>query len=180
MKSVVLKSGLCYTFNGFDVYRKNSKNHAVQEWTIDEGYAPTASMDAYPYRASGVGVKSGLSVTLKYKKTTLEHLCDTRSGFWVEYRMPYEVPRLTTGYITVSMGNSMTIIVDPRLMTTAEELGAYTVSERNCYFSDERRLKYFEKYTQPNCETECEIDNVLKHCLCFPIFIEGKIFSTFL
>jgi acid-sensing ion channel, other len=89
--------------------------------------------------------------------------------------MQYEVPRFTTGFLTIDMEKSITVRIDPQMMTTSEALRDYSADERKCYFSDERRLKYFEKYTQPNCETECEVDNVLEKCGCLFMFIEGTI-----
>jgi acid-sensing ion channel, other len=88
--------------------------------------------------------------------------------------MQYDVPQLTTKYVTASVNSSMTLIVVPKLMTTSEALRAYSATERKCYFSDERSLKYFLQYTQPNCEIECEADFVLKKCGCLMMFVEGK------
>lgn len=39
---------------------------------------------------------------------------------------------------------------------------------RNCYFEDERKLKYFNKYTRGDCIDECFSDTVLELCGCFP------------
>jgi Amiloride-sensitive sodium channel len=84
LKEIWLKSGLCYTFNGAEVYRNNNLINELDAWTIDEGYAPTAGLDVYPYRATGVGEKSGLTFLLRYRKAALEYLCDKRPGFWVK------------------------------------------------------------------------------------------------
>jgi Amiloride-sensitive sodium channel len=75
--------GICYTFNGLGLYRKKNVSHVVKKWTINEGYAPTASLDAYPYRATGVGTKYGLSLVLRYKKSALELILEARFGFSV-------------------------------------------------------------------------------------------------
>jgi Amiloride-sensitive sodium channel len=75
---------MCYTFNGLGMYRKNNESYEVKEWTIDEGYTPTASLDAYPYRATGVGPKFGFTILLGYKKTALEEFLDNRFGFLVK------------------------------------------------------------------------------------------------
>jgi acid-sensing ion channel, other len=68
----------------------------------------------------------------------------------------------------------MTFVVDPRILKTSSELQGYPVDERKCYFSDERRLKYFKQYTQNTCEVECEIDLVLKNCGCYLIIVEAR------
>jgi acid-sensing ion channel, other len=83
LEYVGLERGLCYTFNGFDVYRKKNQSHVTKQWTIDEGYTPTASLDTYPQRAIGVGAKTGFSILMGYKKTALETLCESPPSFWV-------------------------------------------------------------------------------------------------
>jgi acid-sensing ion channel, other len=71
------------------------------------------------------------------------------------------------------MGSAVTIILKPKMITTAKELRDYPISQRKCYFKHERRLKYFEQYTPTNCEIECEADKVLEKCNCLPIYIES-------
>lgn len=39
-------------------------------------------------------------------------------------------------------------------------------SSRQCFFGDERQLKYFRTYTQRNCEMECVSDYITKKCGC--------------
>lgn len=39
-------------------------------------------------------------------------------------------------------------------------------SRRNCYFEDERKLKYFNKYTKVNCAEECVTNSTLEICKC--------------
>jgi Amiloride-sensitive sodium channel len=80
-KQVALKNSLCYTFNGVDV--DGSTNEVVKEWTIDDGYAPTASMDTYPNRAMGAGSRFGFSILLGYKNVSSRNLCDSEPGFFV-------------------------------------------------------------------------------------------------
>jgi Amiloride-sensitive sodium channel len=73
------------------------------------------------------------------------------------------------------MNESKTFTVKPKVMSTSDELKHYPVDERKCVFSNERRLKYFNQYTQSNCEIECEVDQVLQECGCVPVFhVEGK------
>jgi Amiloride-sensitive sodium channel len=69
---------------------------------------------------------------------------------------------------------SVTFIVEPKVMTTSFQLRDYPIAERQCNFSNERRLKYFPHYIQSNCELECEVNDVFENCGCFPIFIESK------
>jgi Amiloride-sensitive sodium channel len=81
LRQVVMKFGLCYTFNGLDFYR--TINEKDREWTIDDGYSLTSSLDAYPYRATGAGARFGFSIQLGYKKTALGYLCNLQPEFLV-------------------------------------------------------------------------------------------------
>jgi Amiloride-sensitive sodium channel len=74
----------------------------------------------------------------------------------------------------IRMGDSVSLSVKPSMMTASNKLRQYPVAARQCYFSDERRLTYFNHYTQKNCENDCEIKNIIKHCGCLPIYFEGK------
>lgn len=43
-------------------------------------------------------------------------------------------------------------------------------SRRNCYFSDEKRLRFFNKYSNENCNTECRSNASLEICGCIPFY----------
>jgi acid-sensing ion channel, other len=83
--------------------------------------------------------------------------------------MPYESPQMKTSYFDLRMAYALTAVVKPHMMTTSNKLRDYPISIRKCYFSNERRLKYFTQYTQSNCEVECEADIIAKKCGCLPI-----------
>jgi len=67
------------------------------------------------------------------------------------------------------MENSVNLIVKPTILQTTPELRDYPVTTRQCYFSFERRLKYFAQYSLTNCEIECEAAAALNNCSCVPI-----------
>jgi acid-sensing ion channel, other len=91
----------------------------------------------------------------------------------LEFRMPYETPMLSTSCYNVPLEGSVTFLVKPKMMVTEDKLRDYSVESRECYFSNERHLKYFEQYTQSNCEVECEANLTLQYCQCSLIFIES-------
>jgi acid-sensing ion channel, other len=88
--------------------------------------------------------------------------------------MPHEYPPIQTSYFVIPTGESLRIILKPRIITSDTELRHYPVTTRKCYFSNEFRLKYFLKYTKSHCELECEIDQILAECGCLPNIIESK------
>jgi Amiloride-sensitive sodium channel len=86
LKEVLYGSNLCYTFNEYGVYRRNNEQdeqESYKYWTIDEGYKPNASVNAYPYRALGAGLKFGFSILLRSAKIEMDWLCSVYKGFSV-------------------------------------------------------------------------------------------------
>lgn len=45
---------------------------------------------------------------------------------------------------------------------------------RNCYFEDERKLNYFNKYSRADCVEECYSDKIYELCHCAPYHIVRK------
>jgi acid-sensing ion channel, other len=88
--------------------------------------------------------------------------------------MPHEIPKISTSFYNIRLGDAATFAVKPRMMTIADDLQDYSIDIRKCYLKNERRLKYFTQYSQSNCEIECVVDMVLEKCGCFLIFIESK------
>jgi acid-sensing ion channel, other len=46
----------------------------------------------------------------------------------------------------------------------------YYISRRNCYFENERKLKFFNKYSMQNCIHECLSNASLEICNCVQYF----------
>jgi len=47
-----------------------------------------------------------------------------------------------------------------------ETLQNFEIKKRECFFEDERSLKFFKSYTKNNCEYECLINYTLQHSGC--------------
>lgn len=67
---------------------------------------------------------------------------------------PYELPIGKT-LTQFSYKKQVNVWITPEIIETDDELRSFTPDERNCYFQDERKLKYFKTYTKNNCEFEC-------------------------
>jgi acid-sensing ion channel, other len=86
LKEVIYGRNLCYMFNENGVYRRSKEQdeqESYKDWTIDEGYKPNASVNAFPYRALGAGLKFGLSILLRRSKTEIDSFCSVYNGFVV-------------------------------------------------------------------------------------------------
>jgi Amiloride-sensitive sodium channel len=86
LKEKLNSQSICYTFNEFEVYRQSNEQNgqeAYKDWTIDEGYKPNASVNAYPHRALGAGLKFGFSILLRSAKREIDRFCSVYNGFAV-------------------------------------------------------------------------------------------------
>jgi len=88
LDEVVVNHGLCYTFNGFELYRRGSesgKRKAVkfQNWNVDDGFKSSDSSDSYPRRASRAGQNFGLSILVRSDMSEMDFFCSGYPGFKV-------------------------------------------------------------------------------------------------
>jgi acid-sensing ion channel, other len=87
-------------------------------------------------------------------------------GFKLVLHLPCEIPRFDKQYYRFPLEKSATLIVHPSYIETDKQLENYNVNLRRCYFENERKLKYFKRYTRTNCQIECASNQTLKVCKC--------------
>ncbi|KAJ0174664.1 hypothetical protein K1T71_009772 [Dendrolimus kikuchii] len=176
---VLTEEGICYTFNTMgsqELLRTENLQtdypylefeRETESWSLDKGYASNASVETYPHRGSGYGAQSGLIFLLSAFEYDLDYLCKGPvQGFKVLLHNPAELPRLSQQYFRVPIDHEAVVAVKPNMMTTSEALRPYKAERRQCYFQDERYLKYFKVYTQANCEMECLSNFTYTRCGC--------------
>lgn len=110
---------------------------------------------------------SGLTITLPRPniKKFPKRVC-VDSAFLIH--PPNELPASFEQIRLNSMrfGAAIDIIIKPQVIETDEALRKFTPSERDCYFANEKKLKYFKIYTKQNCYSECASDRALEKCKC--------------
>lgn len=87
---------------------------------------------------------------------------------------PVESPLISSHSVLVSPGHEIRLAVHPRLIVSSPLISGIPVTKRNCYFANERKLKYFQTYTESNCRRECLADYSLEECGCIPFYLPGK------
>ncbi|XP_054277184.1 pickpocket protein 28-like [Macrosteles quadrilineatus] len=60
--------------------------------------------------------------------------------------------------------------ITPDIKVTDKILRKWTPAQRGCFFEDERFLKFFNIYTEKNCDLECEANISLSRCGCVPFY----------
>ena len=100
-------------------------------------------------------------------KNDTDYACRGPSqGFKVLLHSPSEFPQVSNQYFRVPFGQEINVVVKPQMITTSDELKDYKPDQRQCYFNNERYLKFFNVYTQKNCELECLANYTLQQCSC--------------
>ncbi|XP_058461711.1 pickpocket protein 28-like [Malaya genurostris] len=173
------EEGFCYTFNSLgadDLLRQEAlqqdypyvtANKSSPQWTLETGYREDAIIDTYPMRVLGAGARGGLNILLMLYQYDLDYLCrGPVQGFKILLHTSSEYPQVSKQYFRVPLHQEVIISVKPQMITTSDGLRHYAPHRRQCYFNHERRLKYFQVYTQQNCKLECITNYTLNLCGC--------------
>lgn len=54
-----------------------------------------------------------------------------------------------------------------------DDFGSMSVSQRKCYYANEKELKHFGHYNQANCFLECAWELATETCQCVPWFLNN-------
>lgn len=87
-------------------------------------------------------------------------------GFRVSLKMPVEFPRISKEFYNVPLNRQTNIIVKPNMIYPSKDIKDYEPKSRQCFFSHERKLKFFKIYTKANCDIECKSDYINSKCNC--------------
>ncbi|KAJ6633490.1 Pickpocket protein 28, partial [Pseudolycoriella hygida] len=174
------EDGLCFTYNILNsshIYTSLvsteippiQHNKSDDHWNIETGYNEKATNDilSFPYRAHSGGNRGALVVLVNLNSSDYDHMCrGPIVGFKVTMHRPDEVPFVSKEWFRVPMHQESYVTITPRVILTDDSLKRYDAESRQCFFGNERQLKYFKTYTQRNCEMECVSDYIIKKCNC--------------
>lgn len=173
---VITDEGVCWTFNMLDQsdlfyetmdsslrFPEHGKH---SEWFLEKDYQ-SSKLKVYPHRVIGSGLPSGLTVELRMKKSSINTGCKHGSqAFRFALHSPVEIPHLSKQFYSISFDKQTTIAVIPRMIYSSKDVRDYDPVSRQCYFNDERKLKFFKIYSKSSCELECLADQTLASCGC--------------
>lgn len=124
-------------------------------WSVF-GYDKQTGSMVHPVRILGSGKNAGIYIRLRMRKKDIDYACrEDSNGYRLMLHTPDEMPQVASHYIKIPFDVRTLISVKPRVMSTSENLKHYKPKKRQCFFSGEKRLKYFKAYTQSNCKLEC-------------------------
>lgn len=91
--------------------------------------------------------------------------------FQVTLHTPSTIPRPSQISFPASFDEVLSVAVNVDMYTTTEEVKSYKPQKRNCYFGNERKLKYFKLYGQSNCDLECWTNYTIQECGCVHFYM---------
>ncbi|XP_050098493.1 pickpocket protein 28-like [Anopheles aquasalis] len=175
----ITNDGICFTFNSLSGgemlrvdklhsdYEYISEKRQAPLWSLENGYSEKTDTDAYPERVLGAGFRSGLVILLNLFEQDMDFICRSGvQGFKILLHSPDEFPQMSKQFFRVPLHQQVTFSVKPQLTSTSNSLRGYTPKGRQCFFADERYLRFFKVYTQQNCEMECLTNYTLHKCGC--------------
>ncbi|XP_039286868.1 pickpocket protein 28-like isoform X2 [Nilaparvata lugens] len=183
------KAGICFTFNMLPTSQLFSQEYieelapAVYDeltnipykfylsdriWELESGYKEiNFDENSIPWRTPGVSYDNSATFVLDFLSDDMDENCiQGGHGFWTAVHNPAEPP---TPYQTVAYAetDATTIFkISPQLTSTSENLRFWTPEARGCYYSHERKLKFYSTYTLHNCDIECEAEMIYNECNC--------------
>lgn len=81
-----------------------------------------------------------------------------------------EFPQASLTSAIAQPGQELYITIVPSVINSKASIRSTPVSERQCYFSDEQKLRATRKYSLNSCLAECRVDYILSKCKCLPFF----------
>ncbi|CAG9810348.1 unnamed protein product [Chironomus riparius] len=180
LKRVLTHDGYCLTFNQLDFNDmftdqvhddfKSYKNDKKSNWNPTHGYVQQE--DNYPYQLSNGMSKSFDALLLQDKNNKNKDCSSFRRGFDIYWHLPNEI--VTDWHSTKNIWNLKKynqITLKVKSFKMSPELQKYDVMHRQCYFENEKKLKYFKIYSEKNCMLECLSDQMIADCGCTRYYI---------
>lgn len=99
-------------------------------------------------------------------------LHDTCKEATLTLHSPFELPNAFDSGSTCDFDYQKVVVVSiiPEVIFTDSSLRSIDPKKRNCFFDDEKELKYFKIYSKVNCEMECISELAMQKCKCTPFY----------
>ncbi|XP_077282137.1 pickpocket protein 28 isoform X2 [Temnothorax americanus] len=141
------------------------------DWNAEKGYDASMSADVIPWRPYGAGLIYGLTLALDVDMN--EYYCSSTAGagFKMLLHNPVETPKVADFSFAITPGEETRVIVRPRISTANPAIISIPQRKRKCFFTAERKLRYYRTYTQRNCILECEANFTQQLCDCVQYYM---------
>ncbi|KAG6440350.1 hypothetical protein O3G_MSEX001229 [Manduca sexta] len=172
--------GLCFAFNSLPLNGMTNETLPWQQWLspnlapaglqwgLDVGYPKVFPPDLVmqPLRVMVAGEVNGLSLELYLNSSEHQFSCEGNSlGFTILISAPTD-HLYTSTVMRIPMNRMTTVEVSPITYKTDPTLRSLAPYKRQCFFQSERRLEYYNFYTDTNCQHDLLIREAKEMCDC--------------
>lgn len=77
-------------------------------------------------------------------------------------------------YFQLPLDSVVLASVHPEVISTSESVQKFRPVDRECYFSTEKPMKFFQFYSPDNCKFECITNITLLKCGCVQFYMPRK------
>jgi hypothetical protein len=91
---------------------------------------------------------------------------------------PVETPKISDFGLLIAPGREYRMKIKPTINTAAKSLRYVKQRDRQCAYSGEKYLQFYNTYTQRNCMLECEANYTLLMCNCVPVYLPSTWATT--
>lgn len=153
-------------------------NPDITDWNLDTGYDETHNNRIpYPRHALGLSEHDGIQLNIDFFVKDYFKCRGSVEGYKIILNTPGEVPEPSKHYFWAPFNENIVVYIKPKMITTSSDLRSYETNQRQCFFSSERKLRFFKMYTQRNCELECLANFTKSKCGCVKFGMPSKINS---
>lgn len=110
-------------------------------------------------------LKNQALIQLKINQNESSNYCNSKY-FTVILHWPSEIPTPFHETYSFEYGRDVKFRLSVINYRIDKALRRFAPLSRNCYFDEERKLKFFKSYSKAHCDFECMTNFTLKHCGC--------------
>ncbi|XP_055295176.1 sodium channel protein Nach-like [Sitodiplosis mosellana] len=127
-----------------------------------------------PRRISSCGFQTGLTVILTPNTDDYHSSLFSSYGIRVLIHDAYDFPDDNAETKAISNKMLAFIMVYPETAYSTPNVRNLSPEVRYCYFHDEHKLNYMQRYSYVNCLAECRTEIAYRFCGCVPYFLPNN------
>ncbi|KAL7019577.1 hypothetical protein ACKWTF_011168 [Chironomus riparius] len=176
VSEILTTEGLCFTFNNAFANDLLNLNNTSNDFHYQLFHLRSDSKDYVPppilprkIASSFPGLRLKFDVLAMFLKEIYEK---NPHGLLCFIHDPYELPSMNSKILNADFRQRTHITINAEMNSIEDSVEKdYGPAERKCYLDNEKRLKFFKKYTKANCIQECLTDFIVNSCGCAEFYM---------
>ncbi|XP_034472548.1 pickpocket protein 11 [Drosophila innubila] len=159
---IITLEGICCSFNYFGALTNNFPKKIAYQ------------VPKRPYRVTGCGYPTGLSVLLDPMVSDYYGTFFSGFGFRLLIHNAHNFPDENSETKVVTSTRESFVRINPESTYATSDIRRMDLKSRNCLFGSERQLDGLRRYSFINCMFECRMRMTLNNCGCLPAYVANN------